>query len=52
MKQSLDETLKVAKNAFSLFQQGLATGKWPPFLDCLTDDARVLVSSRKISREK
>lgn len=38
MNQNQEQTRKVAQNAFSLFQQGLATGKWTPFLDCLTDD--------------
>ncbi len=38
MNQSQEQTRKVAQNAFSLFQQGLATGTWQPFLDCLTDD--------------
>ncbi len=38
MNQNQEQTRKVAEKAFSLFQQGLATGKWQPFLDCLTDD--------------
>ena len=38
MNQSQAQIRKVAQNAFSLLQQGLATGKWNPFLDCLTDD--------------
>lgn len=38
MNNNQEQTLKVAQNAFELFKQGLAIGKWQPFLDCLTDD--------------
>ena len=38
MNQTQAQTRQVAETAFSLWQQGLATGKWEPFLDCLTDD--------------
>lgn len=38
MTQNLENTLKVAHQAFAYFTQGLATGEWQEFLDMLTDD--------------
>lgn len=38
MKNTSENTLKVAQQAFEHFTQGLATGEWQNFLDMLTDD--------------
>lgn len=38
MKNTSENTLKVAQQAFEHFTQGLETGEWQAFLDMLTDD--------------
>jgi len=38
MTQNSENTLKVAQQAFTHFQHGLATGEWQSFLDILTED--------------
>ncbi|WP_071191044.1 nuclear transport factor 2 family protein [Trichormus sp. NMC-1] len=38
MTTEVENTLKVAKQAFAHFTHGLATGEWQTFLDMTTDD--------------
>ncbi|MEM1391775.1 MAG: nuclear transport factor 2 family protein [Cyanobacteria bacterium P01_H01_bin.150] len=38
MTQPLENTLKVAHQAFECFSNGLATGEWNDFLEMLTED--------------
>ncbi|MBC5797641.1 MAG: nuclear transport factor 2 family protein [Sphaerospermopsis kisseleviana] len=38
MKNTSENTLKTAQQAFEHFKQGLETGEWQNFLDMLTDD--------------
>jgi ketosteroid isomerase-like protein len=38
MSSQLENTLKVAHQAFEHFRHGLATGEWQGFLDMLTED--------------
>ncbi|MFM5981657.1 MAG: nuclear transport factor 2 family protein [Sphaerospermopsis kisseleviana] len=38
MKNTSENTLKTAQQAFEHFTQGLETGEWQAFLDMLTDD--------------
>lgn len=38
MKNTSENTLKTAQQAFEHFKQGLETGEWQAFLDMLTDD--------------
>ncbi len=38
MKNTSENTLKVAQQAFEHFTQGLETGEWQALLDMLTDD--------------
>lgn len=38
MTETAENTLKVARQAFEHFTQGLATGEWNVFIDMLTED--------------
>ncbi|WP_017297881.1 nuclear transport factor 2 family protein [Nodosilinea nodulosa] len=38
MYEANANTLRVADKAFQAFAQGLDSGAWTPFLDCLSDD--------------
>jgi ketosteroid isomerase-like protein len=38
MESGTSSTLAVAQEGFDRFKQGLATGKWEPFLEMLTED--------------
>ncbi|MCU0532730.1 MAG: nuclear transport factor 2 family protein [Hydrococcus sp. Prado102] len=38
MEENRQKTMEVAQKAFECFKNGLATGKWQPFLEMLSDD--------------